>query len=85
MLQKTIRELQEKAQDFNKKQMLFGEEVKNYKNVFDMSRCVASSDPHLAQFWANYLLVGMGVNLKIYSVFIFCHPISFRFAAKKAQ
>ncbi len=38
VLQKTIRELQEKAQDFNKKQGLFGDEIRNYKNVFDMSR-----------------------------------------------
>eukprot|EP01012_Entosiphon_sulcatum_P030911 TRINITY_DN3847_c0_g1_i1.p1 TRINITY_DN3847_c0_g1~~TRINITY_DN3847_c0_g1_i1.p1 ORF type:complete len:4187 (-),score=787.17 TRINITY_DN3847_c0_g1_i1:47-10915(-) len=37
-LQKNIKELQDKAADFNKKQGLFGEEIKNYKNVFDMSR-----------------------------------------------
>ena len=38
VLQKTTKDLQDKAADFNRKQGLFGDEVADYKQVYDMSR-----------------------------------------------
>ena len=69
ILQKTIRELQDKAQDFNKKQMLFGEDVKNYKNVFDMSRCVLHVS---ASAWARFGVSGTSSAVMVSSA---CHVI----------